>query len=159
MGLEIERKFLVDRLPGAPGAPSGATIRQGYLIAAENGTELRIRQKRDRFFQTVKRGEGLSRTEIEIELSPDQFEQLWPYTEGRRVSKTRYTVPVGDHFAEIDRFDGDLTGLVLVEVEFASIEASRQFSPPEWFGVEVTEDSRYKNRSLAVYGIPGDGRP
>ena len=159
MGIEIERKFLVDRLPFSFADLNGATIRQGYLIVAESGIELRIRQKQARFFQTIKAGEGLSRTEIEIELSEHQFRQLWPYTEGRRVIKTRYTLPVGNHTAELDLFEGDLAGLVLVEVEFSSVEASRQFTPPAWFGVEVTEESRYKNKQLAVCGIPGDETP
>lgn len=154
MGLEIERKFLVDRMPSSLANLAGSAIRQGYLIVAEGGVELRIRQKQARFFQTIKAGEGLSRREIEIELSRDQFEQLWPHTEGRRVSKTRYAVPVGEHTAELDAFAGELTGLYLVEVEFTSEAASRHFLPPDWFGAEVTEDRRFKNKQLAVYGIP-----
>lgn len=159
MGIEIERKFLVDHLPASFANLTGVVIHQGYLIAAEGGVELRIRQKQAGFSQTIKAGEGLSRTEIEIELSEHQFRQLWPYTGGRRVSKIRYTLPVGNHTAELDRFDGDLAGLVLVEVEFSSVDASRQFTPPDWFGVEVTEDSRYKNKQLAIYGIPGGETP
>ena len=154
MGLEIERKYLVKQLPPEADELTGDTIRQGYVIAAADGIELRVRQKLERFFQTIKMGEGLARTEIEFELSQDQFLQLWPSTEGRRVSKTRYRLPVGAYTAELDRFDGDLTGLLLVEVEFPSIEASRQFSPPDWFGEEVTEDGRYKNKCLAANGIP-----
>jgi CYTH domain-containing protein len=155
MSIEIERKFLVDRLPAGIDELTGVTIRQGYVIAAEGGLELRIRQKQARFFQTIKAGEGLSRTEIEIELSEDQFRQLWPHTDGRRVSKTRYRVAVGEHTAELDRFDGDLKGLTLVEVEFSSVEDAGRFAPPAWFGTDVTEDNRYKNKSLAVHGIPG----
>lgn len=154
MSTEIERKFLVNRLPASMGNYSKTAIRQGYLIVTDNGTELRIRQKADRFFQTVKMGEGLSRTEIEIGLSEDQFKDLWPHTADRRVSKIRYNVPVGEHTAELDCFEGALTGLEMVEVEFPSAEASRQFEPPEWFGVEVTEDKRYKNKWLAKNGIP-----
>jgi CYTH domain-containing protein len=63
-------------------------------------------------------------------------------------------VPVGDHVAELDLFDGGLAGFRLVEVEFPSVEASRVFTPPDWFGAEVTEDKRYKNKWLAVNGIP-----
>lgn len=159
MGIEIERKYLVSRLPFALDNLTGTAIRQGYVITTEDGIELRVRQKQARFFQTIKMGEGLSRTEIEFELTPDQFQQLWPYTKGRRVSKIRYCVPLEDHTAELDRFDDELTGLVLVEVEFASVEASRRFVPPDWFGLEVTEDERYKNKSLAVYGVPGSKQP
>jgi CYTH domain-containing protein len=159
MSMEIERKFLVDHLPASSDDMRGERIRQGYLIVAEGGIELRIRQKQDRFYQTIKTGEGLSRTEIEIELSRGQFDQLWPHTDGRRVGKTRYQVAVGKHTAELDRFEGDLTGLLLVEVEFSSVEDAWRFAPPDWFGVEVTEDSRYKNKQLAVYGVPGNETP
>jgi CYTH domain-containing protein len=155
MGTEIERKFLVDRLPPDIENLTGKSIRQGYVIAAEGGIELRVRQKQSACYQTVKMGEGLSRTEIEIELSPDQFNRLWPYTDGRRVSKTRYTFPVGDHTAELDRFEGNLEGLLLVEVEFASVDDARDFTPPDWFGRDVTEDKHYKNKHLAAHGIPG----
>jgi len=156
VSIEIERKFLITRLPHSMGSHTGTTIRQGYLIATEDGFELRIRQKAERFFQTIKIGEGLSRTEIEIELSADQFSTLWPHTTGRRVSKIRYKLPVGEYTAEVDRFEGHLAGLEMVEVEFSSIEASQRFAPPSWFGAEVTEDKRYKNKWLAENGIPMD---
>jgi CYTH domain-containing protein len=154
MGIEIERKFLVSQLPFSLGTKRGAKIRQGYIIATDDGLELRVRQKDERFFQTVKFGEGLARTEIEIELSEKQFMQLWPNTQGRRVSKVRYPVPVTQGTAELDIFDGELDGLLLVEVEFDTVDESRQFEPPDWFGTEVTEDKRYKNKHLSVHGIP-----
>ena len=156
MSIEIERKYLVAKVPASIEASIGKSIRQGYVIAVEGGIELRVRQKGERFFQTIKMGEGLSRTEIEIELSQDQFEQLWPHTTRRRISKTRFALSLGEYTAELDRFEGHLSGLLLVEVEFPSIDASRRFTPPPWFGSEVTEDSRYKNRNLAIYGIPGE---
>jgi CYTH domain-containing protein len=155
MGTEIERKFIVERLPPEFKNLTGKTIRQGYIIDAAEGIELRVRRKQNTYYQTIKMGEGLSRTEIEIALSPDQFDQLWPYTDGRRVSKTRYTLPVGAHTAELDRFEGNLEGLVMVEVEFASVDDARAFAAPDWFGRDVTEDKRYKNKHLAVHGIPG----
>jgi len=156
MSIEIERKYLVAKVPADIENSTGKSIRQGYLISAEGAIELRVRQKGDRYFQTIKMGEGLSRTEIEIELSQNQFEQFWPHTTNRRVSKTRYALSLGEYTAELDRFEGHLSGLFLVEVEFPSIDASRRFTPPQWFGKEVTEDSRYKNKNLAIYGIPGE---
>jgi CYTH domain-containing protein len=156
MNMEIERKFLVKQPPGALNDLSHAVIRQGYLIATDTGLELRVRQKGPNFYQTIKMGEGLTRTEIEMSLSEGQFNELWPHTEGRRVSKTRYQVPLGDHIAELDLFDGGLAGLLLVEVEFPSEDSSREFPAPDWFGVEVTEDKRYKNKWLAANGIPKD---
>lgn len=157
MSIEIERKFLVNRLPETVVPDDGRDIRQGYLIITDDGTELRVRQKGTRFFQTIKTGAGLCRAEIEIDITQAQFEVLWPHTQTRRVSKTRVEVPLGGHIAEVDIFDGDLKGLVLVEVEFASEAASREFRPPDWFGAEVTDHEGYKNKNLAVHGIPARG--
>jgi CYTH domain-containing protein len=57
----------------------------------------------------------------------------------------------------INEFRGNLEGLVLAEVEFASREKSEEFEPPDWFGEEVTEDIRYKNQNLAQKDVPKDG--
>jgi CYTH domain-containing protein len=43
---------------------------------------------------------------------------------------------------------------VLAEVEFTSQEGSEKFQPPDWLGEEVTDDTRYKNQSLAQKGAP-----
>ena len=154
MAIEIERKFVLSELPAELAQATGSPIRQGYLVIAADGTEARVRDKKGRFFLTLKSGRGLSRTEIEIELSAQQFAHLWPHTDGRRVVKTRYTLPLGGYTAEVDRFEDALDGLFMAEVEFPSEAASRAFAPPAWFGEEVTEDERYKNRCLAVHGKP-----
>jgi CYTH domain-containing protein len=36
-----------------------------------------------------------------------------------------------------------------VEVEFSSESQAGEFSPPAWFGQEVTGDARYANAELA----------
>jgi adenylate cyclase len=151
---EIERKFRVDQLPEAGSLTASASIDQGYLAVGSDGTEVRIRRKGDRFYQTVKRGEGLSRLQTEVTLSGEQFEAMWPHTEGRRVEKTRYEIPYGGHVIELDVFHGALEGLIIAEVEFESAEQSAGFEPPEWFGEEVTDDGRYQNRNLALHGRP-----
>ena len=151
---EIERKFLVREVPDALEEQPHEAIRQGYLAMMADGSAVRIREKGDRFFQTLKRGTGLERAEVEIELTPDQFDTLWPLTEGRRVEKTRYEVPYGEYTIELDMYHGRLAPLVTAEVEFESKEASREFGPPDWFGEEVTSDERFSNLSLARYGRP-----
>jgi adenylate cyclase len=151
--LEIERKFLVDKMPVDFALGRGVEISQGYLAIGDDA-EVRLRRKGARCFLTVKEGSGLARSEYEIGLVLEQFECLWPATAGRRVSKTRYEVPVGAWTAELDMYSGELAGLMTVEVEFPSVAEASIFEPPEWFGRELTEDPRYANRRLAV-----DGRP
>jgi len=41
---------------------------------------------------TVKAGAGLSRTEVDVEISADDAEALWPHTVGRRIDRTRHRV-------------------------------------------------------------------
>lgn len=148
--LEIERKFLVRRLPDGFETLPSEEIRQGY---AEDG--LRFRQKGSRFFETRKTGDGLVFEEHEREITRDEFEAAWPSTEGRRIEKTRAMLELGAGLvAEIDLFTGALNGLRYVEVEFPDVASARAFTPPDWFGREVTEDIRYRNSSLARFGLP-----
>ena len=55
---------------------------------------------------------------------------------------------------ELDVYQERLDGLMTAEVEFASEDESRAYSPPSWFGADVTADSRYKNKNLALHGAP-----
>ncbi len=151
---EIERKFLVGAVPPGLDRYPHEAIRQGYLALDPDGTEVRIRQKGDRFFQTIKRGAGLQRIEAEILLTRAQFETLWPLTKGRRVEKIRYDIAYEDYVIELDVYSGTLAGLLTAEVEFPSQEASAVFPTPPWLGREITEDKRYKNKNLAVQGAP-----
>ena len=51
--------------------------------------------------------------------------------------------------AELDLFSGELAGLVILEVEFPSVEAAVSFTPPAWFGRDVTEDPAYHNSAIS----------
>jgi adenylate cyclase len=150
---EIERAFLIERLPGDLRLGPGARLRQGYL-AEEAGTQVRLRISGADAILTVKAGGGLVRTEVELPVPPDGAEALWALTEGRRIDKVRHRVDVDDVTAEVDVYGGKLEGLVRAEVEFDSEEAARRFSPPAWFGREVTDDPRWSNASLARHGRP-----
>jgi adenylate cyclase len=151
--LEIERKFLLKSLPTE--LQGGTPILQGYL-AQDEQLEVRIRQYGSDYFLTVKEGSGLVRKETEIALSVEQFQALWPSTEGRRLEKVRSLVNCGALQIEIDRYLGELAPLLVAEVEFASIEESERFTKPDYLGREVTDEEAYKNSSLAIHGIPDE---
>jgi CYTH domain-containing protein len=151
--VEVERKFLVARRPAPADVGDGIEITQGYL-AVEDEREVRLRRKGSRCLLTVKTGSGLVRSEHEVELGPEQFDRLWPATEGRRVEKTRFTIALGSLTAELDVYRGALGGLETVEVEFPNAAAATAFEPPTWFGRELTGDRRYANKRLAMTGCP-----
>lgn len=149
---EIERKFLVQRVPDHLDQYPHEEILQGYLKIDEDGSEKRLRQAGERYTRTIKTGQGKTRQEQEEVISQNEFASLWPQTEGKRIEKTRYQI--GD--MEVDVYKGNLTGLIIAEKEFGSEEESVQFMLPEWVGEEVTNDERYKNKNLAKFGLPGN---
>jgi adenylate cyclase len=148
---EIERKFRIRDVPAALG--DGMRLRQAYL-AVDGDVEVRVRDEGGTHVLGVKGGSGLERSEVEVEIDLATFATLWDLASSRRIDKTRYRLPVGDHTAEVDVYAGALEGLVVAEVEFASREDAEAFTGPAWFGEELTGDSRWSNARLATDGPP-----
>ncbi len=146
---EIERKFLVRRLPEELNRSRHYIIAQGYLASETGGRHVRLRKKGKTATLTFKVGRGAHREEREIKLSPKQFAALWPATAGRRLRKLRYEIPWRNLLVEIDIYRGRHAGLVVAEVEFPDRVTCRKFKPPSWFGREVTGEKRYSNVRLA----------
>jgi adenylate cyclase len=146
---EIERKFLVRELPPNLKECENRPIEQGYFAPKRDGTQVRLRKAGTQYSLTFKRGRGLKRQEWEIALIPEQFNELWPSTEGRRLRKTRYDIPFGDRTIEVDVYNGRNKGLIVAEVEFDNEEQCENFKPPDWFGKEVSGKARYSNVKLA----------
>jgi CYTH domain-containing protein len=146
---EIERKFLVCKMPDDLTSHPRKEISQGYLVSLDDGTQVRLRKAGDKYSLTFKRGTGNVREEREVELNAAQFETLWPATAGKRLAKTRYEVPLGELTVEIDVYHERHEGLVVAEVEFGDEEAAKNFQPPDWLGDDVTGNPRYSNQLLA----------
>ncbi len=158
MAAEIERKFVLAGRPAVLDGAARTAIEQGYLAIADQ-VEVRLRRTETERTLGVKVGRGEAREEVEVELAAGAFERLWSLTAGRRLRKVRSLVPLDAPFvAEVDEYAGELSGLIVAEVEFPNEAAARAFVPPAWLGREVTGEDAYANRSLAVDGLP-TGRP
>ena len=150
--MEIERKYLVRELPDNLDSFPHTEIEQAYLSTSPT---LRIRRMGDNFILTVKERRRTSTTAIvnreeEFALSAESYERLRGKCDGNSVSKTRYRIPLHDGLtAELDIFHGMHNGLILVEVEFPSVEVADAFVAPAWFGEDVSADPRYRNSYLA----------
>ena len=155
MPTEIERKFLLRELPRTLRLARGETIKQGYL-ALDADTEVRVRTGSNPPTLTIKSGRGEVRTEVELPLEGGDAKALWELTAGRRVEKTRRRMRIDGIEAEVDEYTGGLDGLVVVELEFDDEQAARAFTPPSWFGRELTGEAPYANRGLACDGLPAD---
>lgn len=153
--IEIERKFLVDDIPFDLASCDRIEMRQGYLlIDDERKLSVRIRQQKPDFRLTIKSGTGVVRTEVDLPIDEADFEALWPDAKAISLEKTRYVKSVDDNVYEIDVYEASLAPLVVVEVEFATVEDSNAYVPPPWLGREVTHDVRYLNQNLARAGLP-----
>ncbi len=149
--MEIERKYLVRELPADLDSHPHVEIEQGYLCTSPT---LRIRRMGDAYILTVKEKQrnassAIVNREEEFALTADKYNLLKAKCDGFLVSKTRYRIPVGGYTAELDIFHGNHDGLLLVEVEFPSAETADRFTPPSWFGPDVSADPRYRNSYLA----------
>lgn len=157
--LEIERKFLITKLPDNLEKYDNTTIRQGYVAVAEDGSEMRVRAMSATYTLAVKsqlpgNQTGMSRVENEIPIPQSLFAKLWELTQGNRVEKVRFFVPYGEYTIELDIYFGELEGLVTAEVEFENETSANGFVPPIWLGDDITKNKAYKNQNLARFGKP-----
>ena len=153
---EIERKFLVKEVPENIDSYPSEEISQGYLAVTDDGTEVRLRKKGKAYYLTVKSGKGMKRHETETELEKEQFENLWSITEGKRVEKRRVYISAENVIIELDIYHGTLEGLKTAEAEFKTRAEADAFTPPSWFDREITLEERYKNKNLALSGLPSE---
>ena len=145
--MEIERKFLIHTLPENLETYPHKEIAQGYICT---DPVVRIRRSDDNYILTCKSKGLMAREEFELPLSKEAFEHLKPKTDGIFIEKTRYLIPFDNNLTiELDIFHGAHAPLVLAEVEFSSIEEANAFTPPAWFGEDVTNSSKYHNSTLS----------
>ena len=164
-GLEIERKYLLDGAPSpADLAALGAratTIEQVYLVSADSWVRRVRRIEFDgssRHVLTRKRDRsGIVREEIEVDVSPDEYERLAAEADlARRViRKVRHVIPCGRWTLELDVFS-DPPGLVLLEVELEDAADVPDLPPSIAARVvrEVSTDPAYSNYRLALLADP-----
>ncbi|WP_022754964.1 CYTH domain-containing protein [Butyrivibrio fibrisolvens] len=168
MGMEIERKFTVRKLPDDIEKYDYHYIEQGYLNVHP---AIRVRKEDDHFYMTYKGAAGVvAKKEYNMELDESSYDHLLKKADGNIITKKRYLIPINENAfskeyldthaddakafyeggikIELDIFEGFFEGLVIAEVEFPSIEASENYNPPHWFKEDVTGRKEYSNAQL-----------
>jgi adenylate cyclase len=158
MGVEIERKFLVNHDAWHKlDKPDGNHYRQGYILNGDNRV-VRVRVTDKHSYLTIKGGGtgNISRKEFEYEIPiPDGEELLKSFTENG-TEKIRYRIPFAGFTWEVDEFLGDNEGLIVAEIELK--DEDEKFEKPAWVANEVTDDRRYANSSLSVHPFKDWGK-
>lgn len=150
MGIEIERKFLVQSA-GWRGRAEGKLYRQGYLTSRPDCT-VRVRIAGDQGYLTIKGATtGISRAEYEYGIPLEDAAQLLDtLCQPPLIEKTRYRIPAAQGLVwEVDEFAGENQGLIVAEIEL--IHAEQAIELPDWIGLEVTDDPRYLNANLSKH--------
>jgi len=158
MAIEIERKFLVANDKWRNLVNETWAIKQGYLLT-KSGVTVRIRimdtPVTTYHILTIKGpSKGITRPEFELSVPrKDALEIMDSLCSKRIVEKLRHMVPCpGCNLTwEIDEFTGRHQGLVLAEIELD--RPKQHVRLPKWIGREVSMDSRYSSRSLAMNGL------
>ena len=151
MGIEIERKFTVNRLPDDLDTFDFHMIEQAYLTS---DPVIRVRREDDDYYMTYK-GTGkndtsLAHAEYNLPLSKEAYNTLLSKADGNIICKKRILIPYGKHTIELDILEGVHKGLIIAEVEFTSIKEAEGFTPPQWFDKDVTDLKEYRNSYLSL---------
>jgi adenylate cyclase len=149
MGIEIERKFLVDKKQWEQlTKPLGKHYRQGYILSDVTKT-IRVRITDEHGYITIKGAtQGISRKEYEYIIPVNEGAELLDNFAVSELEKIRYCINFAGKVWEIDEFSGNNEGLLVAEIELKS--ETETFKLPPWITVEVTDDKRYYNSNLAV---------
>ena len=153
--MEIERKFIPTRLPEQLEAYPSSLLEQAYLCTHP---VVRVRREGNTSFTLTYKGGGmLMREEYNLPLTEAGYLHLLQKADGNVITKRRYRIPYGQYTIELDVFTGAFQGLILAEVEFPTREEAEAFTPPDWFGEDVTFDGRYHNSYLSKVTLPPAG--
>jgi CYTH domain-containing protein len=150
MGVEIERKFLVDHAKwGKVEKPQGTYYRQGYLLNDDERT-IRVRITDKQGYVTFKgESSGISRKEFEYMIPIEDGIELLNHFAKSELEKIRYRIDFAGKLWEVDEFLGKNKGLIMAEIEL--INELEEFEKPGWITVEVSDDERYYNSYLSVH--------
>lgn len=140
---ELERTYLAKELPADLSDSTSKEMLDIYVPLSSQHPDLRIRRRGDKYEITRKRpileGDSSRQMETSITLDAEEFKDL-SQAPGKRVGKRRYQYQYDNHKYEIDVFTGELTGLVLIDIEFPTVEEKDAFVAPDFCLAEVTQE-------------------
>lgn len=160
--LEIERKFLI-KMPNISSLSEKvklikSEIVQTYLISNDENTERRIRQRGlpgdYSYYYTEKRKVSSgTREEVERKISDREYLTLLMEadTTKHQIRKDRYCFIYNDRYFELDIYPF-WNDKAILEIEVENI--NEDIEMPDFLDIikEVTDDTDYKNNSLASNG-------
>ncbi len=155
--VEHERRWLCASLP-AELVTETEQIKDLYVT----GTNLRLREARPlgggtSMLRLTRKVDVDPRTRLisSVYLQEPEFELLRSVLTGRNIHKLRHRLrSSAEVVLAVDEFQGELSGLFLLEAEFPSTQALKEFQAPWFAGAEVTTNPQYTGGLLSNDGLP-----
>lgn len=149
--IELEKTYLAKYLPEGFEHSLSKEIKDLYIPKEAEHPILRIRQKGDNYEitkkQPVQGNDSSEQYEYTISLTKEEFSAL-EQIPCKKVRKIRYYYDHQKIHAEIDVFQDELLGLVLVDFEFAEVKDKDNFEMPEFCLADVTQDKYFAGGML-----------
>jgi CYTH domain-containing protein len=141
--IETELTYLVKKIPEGIEKCESKELIDLYFPKDRVHPKLRLRKKGNKYEMTKKNpiNEDDSSVQIEetIKLDEEEYNEL-AKMHSKKVRKIRYYYDYKGKIAEIDVFQDELKGLVLVDFEFDSNDEKKNFIMPEFCLVDITQE-------------------
>lgn len=139
--IELEKTYLIKYLPDLSASPNKEIIdiyfpknlKHPILRLRKNGNKYEITRK------TMIHNDPSKQEEYTIPLIEEKFLEL-SQIDGKKVSKIRYNYDFNGKIAEIDIFQGELNGLVVVDFEFNTEIEKDNLLMPKFCLTDVTTE-------------------
>ena len=141
--IELELTYLAKHIPSGIKDCTSKEVIDLYIPASSEHPKLRLRKNGNKFEMTkkepVNEGDASHQEEQTIILTEEEFNALMKI-EGKKVRKIRYYYNYKGRTAEIDVFQDDLLGLVVIDFEFETFEGKEKFEIPEFCMTDITQE-------------------
>ncbi len=141
--IELEKTYLAKKLPENLKSCRSKEIIDVYIPKSSVHPKIRLRKNGDRYELTkkepVNEGDASHFEEQTIILTETEFDNLNRQLDGKRVHKIRYYYSHEGRTAEVDVFQDELLGLVIVDFEFSNLDEKDDFKMPDFCLAEITQ--------------------
>ncbi len=140
--IELEKTFLAKTIPSGLKECRHKEIIDMYIPKDSRHPVIRLRQNGDKYEITKKEpieDDASHQEEHTIILTEEEFNALLA-VEGKKVRKLRYHYPYKGRMAEIDVFQDELLGIIVVDFEFDTVEDKEAFQLPDFCSAEITHE-------------------
>ena len=152
MGIEIERRFLVENEDWKSQVILSEDFSQAYLNSSvdEWATRVRVIDNNNAYITLKSSLNGFVNNEFEYSIPIKDAIELIKLSK-YKIIKTRYQLKINNQNWVVDLFDGANSSLKIAEIELNS--ESEEIQVPPWCGKEITGIKSLSNASLAKIPI------